>query len=100
MFCFLITENLEIIDKPWFVKMILPKVLGILFFPVPCFSESCIEIKIKLNFYFDTSSWCLKRFYVRLWFMVCHLRLSSYLSKNNLAKFFEIPSDSGIHFFS
>ena len=26
-------------------------------------SESCIEIKIKLNFYFHTSLWCLKRFY-------------------------------------
>ena len=24
-------------------------------FPVPCISESCIEIKIKLNFYFHTS---------------------------------------------
>ena len=30
--------------------------------PVPCISESCIKIKIKLNFYFDTSLWCLKRF--------------------------------------
>ena len=28
-----------------------------------CISESCIEIKIKLNFYFHTSLWCLKRFY-------------------------------------
>ena len=28
--------------------------------PVPCISESCIEIKIKLNFYFRTSLWCLK----------------------------------------
>ena len=27
------------------------------------FSESCIEIKIKLNFYFHTSLWCLKKFY-------------------------------------
>ena len=25
-------------------------------------SESCIEIKIKLNFNFHTSLWCLKRF--------------------------------------
>ena len=24
--------------------------------------ESCIEIKINLNFYFRTSFWCLKRF--------------------------------------
>ena len=29
----------------------------------PFISESCIEIKIKLNFYFLTSLWCLKRFY-------------------------------------
>ena len=29
----------------------------------PFISESCIEIKIELNFYFHTSSWCLKRFY-------------------------------------
>ena len=29
----------------------------------PIVSESCIEIKIKLNFYFHTSLWCLKRFY-------------------------------------
>ena len=27
-----------------------------------CISESYIEIKIKLNFYFHTSLWCLKRF--------------------------------------
>ena len=26
-------------------------------------SESCIEIKIELNFYFHTSLWCFKRFY-------------------------------------
>ena len=30
-----------------------------------CISESYIEIKIKLNFYFYTSLWCLKRFYER-----------------------------------
>ena len=30
---------------------------------VPCISESCIEIKSKLNFYFHTSLWCLKRLY-------------------------------------
>ena len=29
----------------------------------PCIPENCIEIKIKLNFYFYTSLWCLKRFY-------------------------------------
>ena len=30
--------------------------------PILCISESYIEIKIKVNFYFDTL-WCLKRFY-------------------------------------
>ena len=29
---------------------------------VPYISESCIEIKIKLNFYFHTSLWYLKRY--------------------------------------
>ena len=29
----------------------------------PFISESCIEIKIELSFYFHTSLWCLKRFY-------------------------------------
>ena len=29
----------------------------------PCISESCIKVKINLNFYFLTSFWCLKRFY-------------------------------------
>ena len=31
--------------------------------PLLCISESCIEIKIKLNFNFHTSLRCLKRFY-------------------------------------
>ena len=30
---------------------------------VPYISESCIEIKIKLDFYLHTSLWCLKWFY-------------------------------------
>ena len=29
----------------------------------PCISESCIETKIKLNFYFHTFLWYLIRFY-------------------------------------
>ena len=36
--------------------------LYILTLPVPRISESCIEIKIKLNCYFYTSLQCLKRF--------------------------------------
>ena len=35
----------------------------ILTFPAGCISESCIKIKINLNFYFHTSLWCRKRFY-------------------------------------
>ena len=31
--------------------------------PVLCISESCIEIKINLIFYFYTLLWCLKSFY-------------------------------------
>ena len=31
--------------------------------PAPCILESCIKIKINLNFYFHASLWCLKRFY-------------------------------------
>ena len=36
---------------------------GLLTLLFPCISESCIGIKIKLNFYFHTSLWCLKWFY-------------------------------------
>ena len=31
----------------------------LLSFPAPCISESCIKVKINLNFYFQTSLWCL-----------------------------------------
>ena len=61
----------------WFVMQPLKKQVfftAILTLNVPCISESCIEMKIKLNFYFHTSLcaskgfmkaflWCLKRFY-------------------------------------
>ena len=30
--------------------------------PTPGISESCIKMKITLNFYFHTSLWCLERF--------------------------------------
>ena len=36
---------------------------AVLNLPGPWISESCIKIKINLNFYFHTSSWWLKRFY-------------------------------------
>ena len=45
------------------VKNFLANAARILTLNVTCISESCIEIKIKVNFYFHTSSWCLKRFY-------------------------------------
>ena len=31
--------------------------------PAQCISESCIKIKINMNFYFHTTLWGLKRFY-------------------------------------
>ena len=31
--------------------------------PIPCISESCIEIEIMLNFSFRACLWCLKKFY-------------------------------------
>ena len=31
-----------------------------------CISESCIKIKVNFNFYFRTSLWCCKWFYVGL----------------------------------
>ena len=37
--------------------------LEILTLPAPFISGSFIKIKINLTFYFDTSFWCLKRFY-------------------------------------
>ena len=49
-----------------FNKMLIYKVFtprNYLTLPAPFISESCIEIKINLNFYFHTSLWCLKRFY-------------------------------------
>ena len=36
---------------------------GNLSFPAPYISESCIKIKVNLDFYFHTSCWFLKRFY-------------------------------------
>ena len=39
------------------------KEIHILTLNVPCISESCVEIKIKLKIYFHTCFWCLKRFY-------------------------------------
>ena len=37
--------------------------------PTPFISESCIRIKTNANFYFQTSLWCLKRFYEGLNFL-------------------------------
>ena len=45
------------------LKIIAKLVLKLLTLKDPFISESCIEIKIELNFYFHTSLWCLKRFY-------------------------------------
>ena len=49
----------------WFVMQPLKKQVfftAILTLNVPCISESCIEMKIKLNFYFHTSLCASKGF--------------------------------------
>ena len=38
------------------------RILTYLTLPAPCISESCIKMKINLNFYFHFSLWCLKKF--------------------------------------
>ena len=58
------TEHIIVIFSELFTLILL----------VPCISESCIEMKIKLNFYFRTSLWGLKRFYEGL-----KVGLSSYI---------------------
>ena len=44
-------------------KVNIKKVLKILTLTAPRISESCIEIKINLHFYFYAFLWCFKRFY-------------------------------------
>ena len=46
-----------------YIHKYLKKVRFIRVKKVLCISESCIEIKINLNFHFHTSLWCLKKFY-------------------------------------
>ena len=41
--------------------MLVEDLMGMLTLPVPCIFESCIEIKIELNFSFHTYLWCLKK---------------------------------------
>ena len=74
-FSSLLTTSLHIIKVQflWFFQVGICKFEFINFIPdtltlfVLCISESCVEIKIKLSFYFHTSLWCLKRFYEGLW---------------------------------
>ena len=49
----------------WYLqkRFVVFKVNCCLNLPILCISESCIEIKNKLNFYFLSSLWCLTRFY-------------------------------------
>ena len=44
---------------PHFYETILSNFIYMLTLNITCISESCIGIKIKLNFYFHTSLWCL-----------------------------------------
>ena len=53
--------SLEIVDSS--KKKGIEKKKVVLSLAAPCISESCTEIKIKLNFYFYTSLQYLKRFY-------------------------------------
>ena len=48
---------------PLVSSILLPLTVCRLTLSVPCISESCIQIKINLNFHFHTSLWRLKRFY-------------------------------------
>ena len=48
---------------PHFYESVLSNFIYMFTLNITCISESCIGIKIKLNFYFHTSFWCLKRFY-------------------------------------
>ena len=50
----------------YYFKLMLPRINSGLTLPILCISESCIEIKkIKLDFYFYASLWCLKKFLLR-----------------------------------
>ena len=51
------------LDYHYEVMLKRPKLALPLTLSISCISESYIEIQIKLNFYFHTSLWCLKRFY-------------------------------------
>ena len=51
------------ISERWWMFIIRKSHCGMSMSWVPCISESCIQIKIKLNSHFHTSLWCLKRFY-------------------------------------
>ena len=44
-------------ESPYYQKIISNNFISL---PVPCISESSLEIKIKLNFYFQFSLWCLR----------------------------------------
>ena len=46
-----------------FIRKICQIFYYLLTLPSPCISEGCIKIKINLNFYFQTSFWCLRRLY-------------------------------------
>ena len=67
------SENESIIDYWHYTLQFIIKHRIVDFFesltlPVQCIFESCVKIKIKLNFYFRASLWCLKRFYEDLLF--------------------------------
>ena len=71
-------------------------ILNMLSLPAPCISESCIQTKINLNFYFHTYLWYLKRFYEGL--KGLHKTFSGTTKKferKNFSKFFLFVRDLG-----
>ena len=49
----------------YLLLMLLLLILIVLALPTLCISESCIEIKFNLNFYFHTSLWCFKKAFIK-----------------------------------
>ena len=66
IFSFSVSYLIKLSSSSWCPNILFKSLWNIANFlslNVLCIFESCIEIKIKLNFYFHTSLWCLKRFY-------------------------------------
>ena len=66
IFSFSVSHLIKLSSSSWCPNILFKSLWNIgnfLSLNVLCIFESCIEIKIKLKFYFHASLWCLKRFY-------------------------------------